>query len=81
MGSLAAFKTAYMASTVLPTGTRQNLAGPVYAIDRLVAEGNTVTQARTIVAKRSMPAIHQAQERSNPYQGALAADFLTLDAA
>lgn len=82
MGSLAAFKTAYINSTVVPTGDREQLAGLVHAIDRQVSEGATVTAARQQVPiKRSSPILHRAQARSNPYQGALAADFLALDAA
>jgi hypothetical protein len=82
MGSLATFKTNYLASTVVPTGDREQLAGLVQAIDRMVADGATVTVARQQVPiKRSSPIIHRAQQRSSPYQGTLAADFLALDAA
>lgn len=81
MGSLATFKTTYLNSTVLPTGDREQVAGLVHAIDRLVADGNSVTVARQTQAKRAMPIIHRAQARSSPYQGALASDFLALDAA
>jgi hypothetical protein len=81
MGSLAAFKTAYLASTVVPTPQRERLAGPVYNIERLVADGNTVTAARQLTTKRSLIDVHKAQLVSNPYQSTLAADFYALDAA
>lgn len=81
MGSLAAFKAAYLNTTVVPTGQREQLAGPIYAIDRLVADGLTVTAARTAVAKRATIPVHKAQQVSNPYQGTLAAEFFALDAA
>jgi hypothetical protein len=81
MGSLAAFKTAYLASTVVPTPQRERLAGPVYNIERLVADGNTVTAARQLTTKRSLIDVHKAQLVSSPYQSTLAADFYALDAA
>jgi hypothetical protein len=82
MGSLATFKTNYLAGTVVPTGDREQLAGLVHAIDRMVADGATVAVARANVpVDRASPIIHRAQQRSNPYQGTLAADFLALDAA
>jgi hypothetical protein len=81
MGSLAAFKTAYLASTVVPTPQRQRLAGPVANIERLVADGNTVTAARQLTTKRSLNDVHTAQQVSSPYQSTLAADFYALDAA
>lgn len=81
MGSLAAFKAAYLATTVVPTGQRERLAGPVHNIERLVAEGHTVTAARTLTTKRAGIDVHKAQLLSNPYQPTLAADFYALDAA
>lgn len=82
MGSLAAFKTAYLNSTVVPTGNREQLAGVVAAIDLRVADGATVPNARAQVTNaRAIRVIHRAQRFSSPNQGALAADFLALDAA
>lgn len=81
MGSLAAFKTAYLDSTAVPRGQRERLAGPIFNIERLVAEGNTVTAARQLTTKRSMNDVHRAQQASVPYQPTLAADFYALDAA
>lgn len=82
MGSLATFKTTYLTSTVLPTGQREQLAGLVYEIDRMVAEGQTVTAARQNLPNyRTKPVVHKAQQASNPFQGTLAADFFALDAA
>lgn len=81
MGSLATFKATYLDSTVLPRGAREQLAGPVHAVERLVAEGNSVTVGRANQTKRANPIIHKAMQQSSPYQGSLAADWMALDAA
>jgi hypothetical protein len=64
-----------------PTPQRERLAGPVFNIERLVADGNTVTAARQLTTKRSLIDVHKAQLVSSPYQSTLAADFYALDAA
>jgi hypothetical protein len=82
MGSLATFKTTYLASAVLPTGQREQVAGLVYAVEQRVSEGASVTNARVQVSnKRASVVLHNAQATSSPLQGALAADFLGLDSA
>jgi hypothetical protein len=82
VGSLATFKTTYLASTVVPTGPRERLAGVVYALEQRVAEGAAVATARANVTNaRALRDIHKAQRLSSPYQGALASDFLAIDAA
>lgn len=81
MGSLATFKTTYLDSQVLPRGEREQVAGVIYEIDRLVAEGNSVVAARGNQTKRANPIMHRAQSRSMPYQPQLCADFFGLDAA
>lgn len=81
MGSLATYKTTYLATPPVPTGDRMQLAGLIYTIERKVAEGMTVAQAVANIPKiRSSIVIHEAQRVSNPFQDHLAADFVALDA-
>jgi hypothetical protein len=82
VGSLAAFKSNYLTSTVLPSGQRQRLAGPVYGLEARVAAGATYGAAQNAIAtKRTMDVILNAQKWTNPYNANLASEFLTIDAA
>jgi len=89
MGSLATFKTTYLAtsSPVLTAGQRGQLAGPVNAIDKLVADGMSVTNATAaVLTKRTYRVIHRVQRDSGitpgaTYQGTLVADFIAINAA
>ena len=84
MGSLATFKSTYLtpASPVLTNGARGQLAGPVYVIDRLVADGNSYANAAAIASvKHNVDVVYDAQRTSSPYQANLVADFLAISAA
>ena len=82
MGSLATFKSTYLVPTVLPAGARQQMAGPISAIDQQVAGGATVATALSnTLNKRAYRIAHKAQQQSLPYQGTLVADFVALNAA
>jgi hypothetical protein len=82
MGSLATFKASYLATTVVPTGQRQQLAGVVYFVERLVADGATVTAARSAIPTGRLRKVgHDSQKLSSPLQATLASDLAGLDAA
>jgi hypothetical protein len=85
MTSLATFKSTYLApppNQVLPAGARQQMAGPISAIDQQVANGASVANALTYTLnKRSYRIVHNAQRQSSPFQGTLVADYLALSAA
>jgi hypothetical protein len=82
MGSLAAFKSAYLTSAVLPPGQRHRLAGPVYALESRVATGATYGAAQNAIAtKRTMDIVLNAQKWTSPYNANLASEFFTIDAA
>lgn len=82
MGSLATFKTNYLNSTVLPSGARGQLAGPIRLIDLEVSEGATVAQALARTANaRTRRIVYKAQRQASPEQAALISDFYALDAA
>lgn len=82
MGSLATFKTTYIASTVLPIGARAQLSGPVKAIELQVERGAAyATAVTTISTTRTRRVVNKAQRDSTPNQGSLISDFYAIDAA
>jgi hypothetical protein len=84
MGSLAGFKSTYLnpAAPILPIGVRQQLAGPIYSIERQVADGATYGAAlNNVVPKARTQVAFAAQYASSPYNANLVSDFLTINAA
>ena len=81
MGSLATFKTTYLASTVLPTGQREQVAGLIYKIEDHVARGASVPTAAALVDNaRAKRVMHDAQAASTPLQFNMVADYVAISA-
>ena len=83
MGSLATFKSTYLAPTgPVPIGQRSRLAGAIYAIDQQVAGGAAHTTAVNSTANRkNIDAAFNAQRWTSPYNANLVSDYLTISAA
>ena len=77
MGSIATFTSTYLIPTVLPSGDRQQLAGPVYKHAQFIAQGGVGTPA---VNLRNRKIVYAAARDAISASPNLVADFFALDA-